>query len=47
MRNVLVMLKAVPEKPRKEDFMNLLTIVIIVLVLAVVFGGFGFSRRGR
>ncbi len=32
---------------RKEGSMDLLTILIIVLVLAVVFGGFGFSRRGR
>lgn len=34
-------------RSRKEGFMSLLTIVVIVLVLAVVFGGFSFSRRGR
>jgi hypothetical protein len=30
---------------KKEGLMDLLTILIIVLILAVVFGGFGYSRR--
>jgi hypothetical protein len=27
--------------------MNLLTILLIVLIVLVLFGGFGYSRRGR
>jgi hypothetical protein len=30
-----------------EDAMNLTTIVIILVVLAVLGGGWGYSRRGR
>jgi flagellar basal body-associated protein FliL len=27
--------------------MNILTILLIVLLVMIVFGGFGYSRRGR
>ena len=27
--------------------MNLLTILLIVVILLLIFGGFGYSRRGR
>jgi hypothetical protein len=30
-----------------EDVMNLTTIIIILVVLAVLGGGWGYSRRGR
>jgi flagellar basal body-associated protein FliL len=34
-------------RQRKEAHMDLLWIIIIVLVVLALLGGFGYSRRGR
>jgi small-conductance mechanosensitive channel len=42
--------REVVEEPvlyRERRFYTMLTIILIVLVLLLLFGGFGYSRRGR